>query len=174
MWSRHAIHASFSRYLARGSLSLSSSSSPSALFWHSPSGKASTTTGNASVMFLLSQSTADWMLLDMQYRHACDMYKSSRDADSSGRKLSEVGSGLAQRKDCSAPADWDTMRCPNKRCTRFNNMRTSRGHAKALCEHGFINDVFDQKRALRDCPESCPGWLRIMTRLYLPIEPLFV
>ena len=47
-------------------------------------------------------------------------------------------------------------------------MRISRGHAKALCEHGFTNDVFDQKRALRDCPES---WLRIMTRLHLPIKP---
>jgi hypothetical protein len=52
-------------------------------------------------MFLLSRPTADWMLLDMQYCHACGMYKSSRDADSSGRKLSEVGSWLAQCKNCS-------------------------------------------------------------------------
>jgi hypothetical protein len=42
------------------------------------------------------------MLLDMQYCHACDMYKSSRDADSSGRKLSE---GLAQCKNFSEAAE---------------------------------------------------------------------
>jgi hypothetical protein len=67
------------------------------------------------------------MLLDMQCCHACDMHSSSRDADSSGRKLSEVGGGLAQCKDCSEAAELhsrrgDIKRCLNKMCTRLNDM----------------------------------------------------
>jgi hypothetical protein len=67
------------------------------------------------------------MLADMQYYHACDMYKSSRDADSSGRKLSGIGSRLAQCKDCSEAVElhsrrWVTKRCPNEMCTKLNDI----------------------------------------------------
>src|SRR5271154_4695179 len=109
MWSRHAIYASFSRCLARGSLSLSSSSSPSALLGIPRAGRLLQQLATQARMFLLSQPTADWILLDMQYCHACYVYKSSRDADSSGRKLSEVGSGLAQCKNCSEAAELTGM-----------------------------------------------------------------
>lgn len=35
--------------------------------------------------FSLSELMADWMQLDMQYCHTCDMYRINRDPDFTGR-----------------------------------------------------------------------------------------
>lgn len=98
----------------------------------------------------------------------------SRDADSSGRKPSGIGSRLAQCKDCSEAVElhsrrWDTKRCPNKMCTKLNDIGLT-----WPCE-GSVSAALPMTPSIRsehcgDYPESYP---KLLTRLPLPIKPLF-
>src|SRR5579871_3425139 len=82
------------------------------------------------------------------------MYGSSRDVDSSGRKLSKIRSGLAQCKDCSEAAELhsrhkDIKRCPEQDVrTGLNDMALTWPREDCVSAALPIT-TFDQKRALR-------------------------
>ena len=99
----------------------------------------------------------------------------SRDADSSDRKPSGIGSRLAQCKDCSEAVElhsrrWDTKRCPNKMCTKAQRHRSYVAMRRLCVSAALPMTPSIRSEHCGDYPESCP---KLLTRLPLPIKPLF-
>jgi hypothetical protein len=77
----------------------------------------------------------------------------------------KIASGLRNNMPSAGP-----QRGVDKMCTLLNNIRILNGDAELLCQHGYTGSVYDREQAWYECPESCPGRLRVDLRVYLPMK----